>query len=315
MREFSTLPEEDQQRAMERYRLLQPHLEQGRALAEVAEEAGVPYRTARQWATLYRQSGLAALAPQGRTDAGSRRRLTVELQKLIEGLALRKPRLSAASIHREVSRIAQLQGEKPPSYSLVYDVIRRLLRRTPAPAEAASPAESTHGLEEPEARLLQLYDAGYLYQICLRFLIRPEEAEDAAGDVFVLAWQRLGGFRGYSAFDTWIYRIASNHCLNCLRGARSVPWEEAATDDPSHTINEQVYHQQLLRAIEEQARLGKRPWDDVDYQIFKLYFNEEKPTWNTVSATLGLPVDTVKYHYYRHVLPTLRAVAADFDKD
>jgi putative transposase len=49
-----------------------------------------------------------------------------ELQSLIEGLALRKPRLSAAAIARQIRRVASEQGWRPPSYSTVYDVIRRL---------------------------------------------------------------------------------------------------------------------------------------------------------------------------------------------
>jgi putative transposase len=49
-----------------------------------------------------------------------------ELQRLIEGLALRKPRPSAAAIYRQVRRVAAQQGWRPPSYSTVYDVLRRL---------------------------------------------------------------------------------------------------------------------------------------------------------------------------------------------
>lgn len=52
--------------------------------------------------------------------------MTPELQRLIEGLALRKPRPSAAAIFRQVRRVATDQGWHPPSYSTVYDVIRRL---------------------------------------------------------------------------------------------------------------------------------------------------------------------------------------------
>ena len=70
--------------------------------------------------------GLAALARKGRADVGGRRVLNSELRELVEGLALRKPPMSAASIHRKVFRIAQARGEKPPSYSVIYDIIRKL---------------------------------------------------------------------------------------------------------------------------------------------------------------------------------------------
>jgi len=45
----------------------------------------------------------------------------------------------------------------------------------------------------------------------------PDEAEDITQDVFVRAYQSIGGFRGDSAFYTWLYRIAVNLSLNALR--------------------------------------------------------------------------------------------------
>ena len=43
------------------------------------------------------------------------------------------------------------------------------------------------------------------------------EADDAAQEVFLKAWRALGRFAGDSGFGTWLYRIASNHCLDLLR--------------------------------------------------------------------------------------------------
>src|SRR5678816_4299580 len=41
-------------------------------------------------------------------------------------------------------------------------------------------------------------------------MLGAEEADDATQDVFVRAWQRLGQFRGDSAFGTWLFRLAVN---------------------------------------------------------------------------------------------------------
>src|SRR5947209_7713805 len=54
------------------------------------------------------------------------------------------------------------------------------------------------------------------------------EAEDAAQDVFVKAWERLDAFRGDAAFGTWVHRIAVNHCRDLLRARARRPffsWE------------------------------------------------------------------------------------------
>jgi len=46
-----------------------------------------------------------------------------------------------------------------------------------------------------------------------RRMLSPDEADDATQDVFIRAWQKLGTFRGDSAFGTWLHRIAVNVCL------------------------------------------------------------------------------------------------------
>ena len=52
---------------------------------------------------------------------------------------------------------------------------------------------------------------------CLMMLEDPTQAEDAAQEVFIKAYQALGQFRRQSSFSTWLYRIAANHCTDLLR--------------------------------------------------------------------------------------------------
>jgi putative transposase len=68
---------------------------------------------------------LAGLARKGRYDK-DQRRLSVTMHEFIEGLALQRPRLSVAAIYRKVAEAAATQGERVPSYSVVYRVIRKL---------------------------------------------------------------------------------------------------------------------------------------------------------------------------------------------
>ena len=111
---------------MERFHLLQPHLEQHQPLRTVAQAAGIPYRTAHRWLTQYRWHGLAALARKRRGDHGERRSVSSKIKEAIEGLALQKPPLPITAVHRQARRLAQDLGETPPSYPVVYDIVRRL---------------------------------------------------------------------------------------------------------------------------------------------------------------------------------------------
>jgi putative transposase len=126
MDQLAGLTEEARKLALDRFRLLQPHLEDDRPLKMVAVTAGVPFRTAQRWVSLYRQFGLAALARKRRTDPGEHREISAILKAAIEGIALQKPPLPVATICRQARRLAQDLGEEPPSYWLVYRIVGAL---------------------------------------------------------------------------------------------------------------------------------------------------------------------------------------------
>jgi len=119
------LSEAERALAFERFELLRPALEEGVPLARVARDRGLALRSAQRWAGQYRHDGLAGLVRKGRSDRG-KRHLSDTLRQAIEGLALKKPPLSAAAIHRQAVILAERLGEPPPTYRIVYAVIRDL---------------------------------------------------------------------------------------------------------------------------------------------------------------------------------------------
>lgn len=56
-----------------------------------------------------------------------------------------------------------------------------------------------------------------IYNLALRMTGDPDDAYDVAQDAFVKAYTSLKDFRGESAFGSWLYRLASNVCLDFLR--------------------------------------------------------------------------------------------------
>src|SRR3954451_16049410 len=71
---------------------------------------------------------------------------------------------------------------------------------------------------EPGA-LDELIRATYadVYALCRRMLADPDEASDATQEVFVRVMRSVLGFRGESAFGTWLHRVTVNVCLTMLR--------------------------------------------------------------------------------------------------
>ena len=61
---------------------------------------------------------------------------------------------------------------------------------------------------------------------CYRMLGSFQDAEDALQDTLLAAWQGIGGYEGRASLRTWLYRIATNRCLNTIRSAKRRPARE-----------------------------------------------------------------------------------------
>ena len=76
--------------------------------------------------------------------------------------------------------------------------------------------------------------AGRLYSVAYRMLGNPADAEDLLQEVFLSAHRKLETFRGDSALGTWLYRLATNLCLDYLRSraGRTNQLTDALDDEP-----------------------------------------------------------------------------------
>ena len=79
----------------------------------------------------------------------------------------------------------------------------------------AGDGDAFRELTEPYRRELQVH--------CYRMLGSLQDAEDVLQDTLLAAWQGLGGFEERASMRTWLYRIATNRCLNALRSAKRRP--------------------------------------------------------------------------------------------
>jgi putative transposase len=123
---LSQLTEGERAQAMARLQVMRPFLEGQLELAAIAQQHSLSRRTLRRWVQRYDTEGLAGLVRQRRTDRGPPRRLSPALPQCVEGLALQTPPLSIAVIHRQICALAQQHQMRPPSYSLIYAMVRQL---------------------------------------------------------------------------------------------------------------------------------------------------------------------------------------------
>jgi RNA polymerase sigma-70 factor (TIGR02960 family) len=82
----------------------------------------------------------------------------------------------------------------------------------------AGDGDAFRELTEPHRRELQVH--------CYRMLGSFQDAEDTLQETLLAAWQGFGGFEGRASLRTWLYRIATNRCLNARRSASRRPAKE-----------------------------------------------------------------------------------------
>jgi RNA polymerase sigma-70 factor (TIGR02960 family) len=126
----------------------------------------------------------------------------------------------------------------------------------------AGDGEAFRELTEPHRRELQVH--------CYRMLGSFQDAEDALQDTLLAAWQALGGFTEERAsLRTWLYKIATNRCLNALRSARrraAKEWDVPNVEPPEPTrLGEVVWLQPYPDDLLGDAAFGS-PGPEARYE-------------------------------------------------
>lgn len=119
------LSEKDRNEAFERFRIIQPCIEDQIPITTISKKSGISIPTLKRWKKRYLEYGLSGLARKSRSDNGMYR-INIEMQNLIEALALNKPARSVSSIYRQTTQIAQQEGWECPTYRTFANVVRNL---------------------------------------------------------------------------------------------------------------------------------------------------------------------------------------------
>lgn len=129
-----------------------------------------------------------------------------------------------------------------------------------------------------------------------------ESALDLAQETFVSAWQNLKDFRGDARFESWLYRIATNKCLNFLKQEKRTSFDsEIGVPVSENNPETELLRKELRRGILD--FMGQLPPEQR--AVFELRFYKEL-TFDEIARATGKALGTTKTLYREAVIKLRR---------
>lgn len=129
-----------------------------------------------------------------------------------------------------------------------------------------------------------------VFRLCMGYVNDHDWAKDIAQETFITVWQQLPKFRNESQVGTWIFRIASNHCLRQIEKERRIP-----TSDLPVEI-EDIPHPSTEREMELLYRyISELP--ETDRIIISLELEEVKQ--KDIASIVGISEANIRVRIHR----------------
>ncbi len=142
---------------------------------------------------------------------------------------------------------------------------------------------------------------GKIYSLCYRMTGNSEDAADLTQEAFLNAWRGLSKFGGQSSFSTWLYRLASNACIDFLRrekrrSALSMTLESKDEDDHQADLPDERWspERELERKESRQALQAGLATLSPEHREVLLLRETEGLSYQEIARCLGLEDGTVK---------------------
>ena len=153
--------------------------------------------------------------------------------------------------------------------------------------------------EEQFAELLETYH-DRVYALIRRIVIDHDDAADVLQDTFIKVWEKRDTFRGESNLYTWIYKIATNQCLEFIRKKKRRNFLSLDTYEEklaSKLESDSYFDGNEYQCIFQKAILTLPEKQRIVFQL--KYFDEMK--YEEMSAVLDTSVGALKASYHHAV--------------
>lgn len=151
-----------------------------------------------------------------------------------------------------------------------------------------------------------------IYSLCMRMVRNSEDAKDLAQDTFIKAYQNLEKYNPEYKFSTWIFKVASNLCIDHLRKTKTqnLPYDDKISMPHDTASAENIYlhnsnKKQIEKAIQDLPE---------DYRILIILYHKEGLSYEQMCEMLKLPMSKVKNRLHR-ARNRLKEVLVDIKKE
>jgi RNA polymerase sigma-70 factor (ECF subfamily) len=164
--------------------------------------------------------------------------------------------------------------------------------------------QARNGNEKAFASLLNRYRDS-IYFMLLKMVNNASDAEDLTIEAFGKAFRSLETYTPNFAFSTWLFKIATNNCIDFIRKKQASPSiiDQASDEMNGYTVNIQsdmpdpeetlINRQKFAQLREVVSQLKPRYRNLIELRYYKEYSYEE------ISKELDLPIGTIKAQLFR----------------
>ncbi len=149
-----------------------------------------------------------------------------------------------------------------------------------------------------------------IYWHIRKMVVDHNDADDLTQEVFLKVWTKLADFRGQSSLFTWLYRVATNECLNFLRKKRRkfmLPLHDVAKE-----LSEKIEHGAYVSGstVEKELQKALLKLPDKQRVVFNMKYFEDMP-YKEISEILQVSIGGLKASYHLAVKKVCNYIAIE----
>lgn len=189
---------------------------------------------------------------------------------------------------------------KPPSPSLAEQ------KRTESREEDSQLIQKALAGHQPAFERLKKKYHDSVYNLIYRMVREKDEVEDLVQEAFIKAFMSLASFNAEYAFSTWLYKIATNNCIDYIRRKKLATFSinkpiESKDSEYTFEVPDSTYEPDREMIERQKQRLFEEAINSLPpkYRRVIILRHSEEKDYQEIAKILNLPLGTVKAHIFR----------------